>query len=609
MSMRPQDCKTQQMQDDEEKIRSLQEQLLSSELLYSRLLNELHSVNMSLRQENARLQKKNTHLRDRISRKESEIYDLQSEVERLKVGRVALSQVFQSLLRRLRIDRLINSISNSAPKDLSRMKLLNDTAPGIEPSKPKIGSLVDEYQAKPSSIIQESLSSTLVEALAIVQTISPESSLDCVEEIVSFFKSILLDRSSVLCISPSANSLILSLAQAFACQGLDVLCIDVESELVQSLEPAGVKVLKERFGSYLANLNPSDLSGFDVICVDSRLASYELSLIHFKVSPSSKLIFEHSTNGKCLCDFGLAVSDFKTKSNDVLKLGGLYLYPTPPAVFLNPLHTASQVRLGQQWPWNYPALKASDKMPSGNPWPKISIVTVTRNQGEYLEETIRSVLMQGYPNLEYIVIDGCSTDNTIEVLDRYRKELTVCISEPDNGQSHALNKGFNKATGEIFAWLNSDDCYLPFTLFRVALAFDLYKTDLVVGGCQLRKGFTLPAFKTHHSTFRYGEIVHLPLDRLLDIDNCWQKGEFFYQPEVFWTRDIWNRSGSRVREDLFYSMDYELWVRMAREGAKLVHIPDALALYRVHEQQKTFGDEPPFLQELQAVAAELQENG
>jgi glycosyltransferase involved in cell wall biosynthesis len=247
-------------------------------------------------------------------------------------------------------------------------------------------------------------------------------------------------------------------------------------------------------------------------------------------------------------------------------------------------------------------------MPTGRPWPKISVITVTRNQGEYLEETIRSVLMQGYPNLEYIVLDGCSTDNTLEVLDRYRKDLTFCVSEPDSGQANALNKGFDKATGDILAWLNSDDCYLPFALFRVALAFDLYKTDLVVGGCQLRKDFSLSAFRTHHSAFRYGEVTDLPLERLLDIENCWQKGEFFYQPEVFWTQDIWNRVGSRLREDLFYSMDYELWVRMAKEGAKLLHIPDALALYRVHERQKTFGDEPPFLHELKAVAEKLKKD-
>ncbi|NET53951.1 MAG: glycosyltransferase, partial [Merismopedia sp. SIO2A8] len=223
------------------------------------------------------------------------------------------------------------------------------------------------------------------------------------------------------------------------------------------------------------------------------------------------------------------------------------------------------------------------------------------------EETIRSVLMQGYPNLEYIVLDGCSTDNTSSILNRYRDEITHCVIEPDRGQSDALNKGFKLATGEILAWLNSDDCYLPETLYRVAIAFDLYKADMLAGGCQLREGFSRTIFRTHHTALPLGEVVPLPLDRLLDLDHCWQKGEFFYQPEVFWTRELWQRTGGKVDDKLFYSMDYELWVRMAYHNAQAIHIPDSITLFRLHEKQKTYGDEIPFLPELRSVCEYYQQ--
>jgi glycosyltransferase involved in cell wall biosynthesis len=257
------------------------------------------------------------------------------------------------------------------------------------------------------------------------------------------------------------------------------------------------------------------------------------------------------------------------------------------------------------WPWKSGTITFPATLPSGKPWPKISVVTVTFNQAEYLEETLRSVLMQGYPNLEYIVIDGASSDTTPAILERYQDRLACCISEKDKGQADALNKGFGLATGDIMAWINSDDRYLPWTLMRVALAFDTYDTDMVAGGCALVQGNEKKPFRTHHNFIEFGKVVPLPLDRLLDIDGSWQEGNFFFQPEVFWSTDIWSRSDSRVDEKLFYSMDYELWVRMAREGAKIVHIPDTLALFRMHEDQKTSGEDLPFLDELRQVNEEF----
>jgi len=110
-------------------------------------------------------------------------------------------------------------------------------------------------------------------------------------------------------------------------------------------------------------------------------------------------------------------------------------------------------------------------MPDGQPWPGVSIVTPSYNQGRFIEETIRSVLLQGYPDLEYIIIDNSSVDNSVEIIRKYEKWLTYWVSEPDKAQSQAINKGFEKATSEIYAWLNSDDYLLKDALKNVAHAY------------------------------------------------------------------------------------------------------------------------------------------
>jgi ADP-heptose:LPS heptosyltransferase/GT2 family glycosyltransferase len=243
------------------------------------------------------------------------------------------------------------------------------------------------------------------------------------------------------------------------------------------------------------------------------------------------------------------------------------------------------------------------RLPSGRPWPRISVVTVTLNQAAFLEETLRSVLDQGYPDLEYIVLDGGSTDGTQAILERYRGRLAYCVSAPDRGQSDALNKGFARATGSILTWLNSDDAYPPDALWRAALAFDLYDADVVAGGCALVDDATGEVTRVHHSALPVGRAVPLPVERLLDIDGSWLRGDFFFQPEVFWTRALWERAGGRVAEELHYSMDYELWVRMALAGARIVHVPDTLARYRMHAAQKTSGADLPYVPELRRVAA------
>jgi glycosyltransferase involved in cell wall biosynthesis len=240
-------------------------------------------------------------------------------------------------------------------------------------------------------------------------------------------------------------------------------------------------------------------------------------------------------------------------------------------------------------------LPLPDTLPGGHPWPKISVVTPSFNQGRYIAETIESVLQQGYPNVEHIIIDGGSSDETIQVIERYRSQLSHIISEPDRGQSDALNKGFRLATGDILCWLNSDDQFAPGALAAVAMAFATRDVDLVSGICELYKDGKL--ISRHMTSCADGP---LPLQDLLDLDNGWNAGQFFYQPEVFFSRALWERAGASVREDCYYSMDYELWCRFAHLGANLHVIGAPLARFRVHSEQKT-ADPAKFKKELVEV--------
>jgi GT2 family glycosyltransferase len=238
-------------------------------------------------------------------------------------------------------------------------------------------------------------------------------------------------------------------------------------------------------------------------------------------------------------------------------------------------------------------------------WPKISMVMVSFNQAAFLEEGLRSILDQGYPNLEFIVVDGGSTDGSAGILERYRARLDSLVIERDKGQSDGLNKGFDRATGEILSWLNSDDLLFPGALFRVGEAFRIHGTDVVAGGCKQVKQDGRDLVVAHHNHLPFGFKTPLPLADLLDFDNKWQSGAFFYQPEVFFSHDIWRRSGGGLRLDLYYVLDYDLWVRMAAAGATVVHIPDFLAASRIHDQQKTKFGENPFVPEARRLLAEM----
>ncbi|VAW86183.1 Glycosyl transferase, family 2 [hydrothermal vent metagenome] len=210
-------------------------------------------------------------------------------------------------------------------------------------------------------------------------------------------------------------------------------------------------------------------------------------------------------------------------------------------------------------------------MPS---FPKISIVTPSYNQGEFLEATLVSVLDQRYPNLEYIVIDGGSNDNSIEIIKKYEKHLTYWVSEKDRGQSHAINKGFEKATGELFYWLNSDDKLEPGALETVIENANQYpEIDVFVGHGQ-------KADLLGNVTY-YKEPGELSFERLCQ----WMNGGNFMQPSCFFRRSAWEAAGP-LDETLNIALDVDLWLKMVKK-VKFQKIDKLLSSALVHEGAKT----------------------
>ena len=224
-------------------------------------------------------------------------------------------------------------------------------------------------------------------------------------------------------------------------------------------------------------------------------------------------------------------------------------------------------------------------------WPRISVVTVSYNQAAYLEDCLRSVLDQDYPNLEYIVVDAVSSDGSQEILRHYEPQLSRLIIEPDEGQSHGLNKGLDLATGDILTWINSDDMLAPGALRRAALAFLDDKCDLVTGGCERITKNSTEVSSLHHPALPYGRTIPMGFFEHFMWTNSWEHGDYFYQPEVLFTAEIWRRSGAYLKQHLHWAMDWDLWIRMGLAGATISHIPETLGRSREHGAQKTTSEQ------------------
>jgi glycosyltransferase involved in cell wall biosynthesis len=204
--------------------------------------------------------------------------------------------------------------------------------------------------------------------------------------------------------------------------------------------------------------------------------------------------------------------------------------------------------------------------------PLVTIVTPSYNQARYVEETIQSVLRQDYPRIQYIVVDGGSGDGSVDIIRRYEDRIDHWLSEPDRGQTDAINKGFAEARGDILAWLNSDDTYEPHAVSEVV---EMFKRNpacgLIYGDANLtdEKGKIIGAFPARQTDLRKLRrgYVHIP------------------QQSAFWRAELWKQVGP-LDPSFYFAMDYDLWVRLARLAPILYH-PRVWANFRIHLDSKT----------------------
>ena len=224
------------------------------------------------------------------------------------------------------------------------------------------------------------------------------------------------------------------------------------------------------------------------------------------------------------------------------------------------------------WPWVRPD---DEPRSAAAPWPRITVVTPCWNAARWLEVAVRSVLLQGYPNLEYVVVDNASTDGTAEILERYGPWLSACVSEPDRGQSDALAKGFARATGDLVAWINADDYYLPGALHRAAEAFRASPDRFVAGAVVHRDEASGRCWTVAQERLGFGNTVRF-----------WTAASTLQQPGCFWPRKAFEESGGLDRS-LHYAMDLDLVCRILRNGTQPLYVHEPLACYREHSGTKT----------------------
>jgi glycosyltransferase involved in cell wall biosynthesis len=215
-----------------------------------------------------------------------------------------------------------------------------------------------------------------------------------------------------------------------------------------------------------------------------------------------------------------------------------------------------------------------DPIYNGYCWPRISVITLSYNHGQFIEATIQSVLFQGYPNLEYLIIDGGSQDGSIQVIKKYEKQLAYWHSKKDKGQADAINQGMRLATGEVVCWLNSDDLYLPGTLLEVG--------KRIIG-------------KTSRCYLLYGSALTMQQDgenlqggaRVAGIFNpeALTYSDYIVQPSTFWTRKLWLEVGE-LNVNYQYVLDWEWFIR-ASKIASFEYVPNFFSVYRLHALHKT----------------------
>ncbi|MGQ9864907.1 MAG: glycosyltransferase family 2 protein [Pseudanabaenaceae cyanobacterium] len=244
------------------------------------------------------------------------------------------------------------------------------------------------------------------------------------------------------------------------------------------------------------------------------------------------------------------------------------------------------------WPWTESSSILPATMTDGSPWPRISIVTPSYNQGQFIEETIRSVLLQGYPNLEYIIIDGGSTDNSVEIIEKYSLWLDYWVSERDNGQSHAINKGLARCTGIWFTWVNSDDFLELDTLSLVAM---LGKDHDVVAGSVRNFGAGFPD--------------KLITNRNLKAENLIlsKENSTYHQPAI-WLKPKLIKECGGIDEKFQYAFDWDLMIRYLTLNPRVQYTDRLLCHFRLHNHSKTVSQQAMFHFEDLQILQKLSQN-
>jgi len=236
------------------------------------------------------------------------------------------------------------------------------------------------------------------------------------------------------------------------------------------------------------------------------------------------------------------------------------------------------------WPWTEETAQTSKALsaqletavPDSSPGPSFSIVTPSYNQGQFLEETIRSVLLQGCQSLEYIIIDGGSSDESVQIIKKYARWLTYWTSEKDRGQSHAINKGLRHCSGDIFNWINSDDFLLPGALHSVGKTWSTSPHAIIAGATT---NFDADGTEDLHSPNA------ITLESFVNWRKARENGWMWQQASTFLPRVEVSKVGG-VREDLRFSMDHFLMIDILHQ-CDVVYIPDVLAKFRLHDDSKT----------------------
>jgi Glycosyltransferases involved in cell wall biogenesis len=223
------------------------------------------------------------------------------------------------------------------------------------------------------------------------------------------------------------------------------------------------------------------------------------------------------------------------------------------------------------WPWTEDSHQLSTTRLDGSAWPRVSVITPSYNQGQFIEETIRSVLLQGYPDIEYMIIDGGSTDQSLEIIRKYAPWLAYHVSEPDRGQTHAINKGLLRATGEILAYINTDDCYLNGAIATAAHEFCARPAVGMVYGTA--------AIVNEHDRWTTWKA------RPFDLKMMFTVGNIVPQPAAFFSRCASKEVGY-LSEEWELIMDYEFCIRVGAQFPT-VCVPRTLAKFRTHPQSKS----------------------